>query len=173
MNEIKNFSQIIKIKLRELFIDYKISIKSISKNEISIYIDNEGFIIEKTRYENSIKIFLHKKNKPDLMLRSFIILYGDEIEKEYFAKSYNKLFFDTEDDLIGILKFLKNKYDDTIKYFFEDNSMYDNIEMYFNKLQMLQNEKEYSLEEQQRHIFETMQFSQKIRFSTDGEIYLK
>lgn len=173
MNEIKNFSQIIKIKLRELFIDYKISIKSISKNEISIYIDNEGFIFEKTRYENSIKIFLHKKNKADLMLRSFLILYGDEIEKEYFAKSYNKLFFDTEDDLIGILKFLKNKYDDIIKYFFEDNSMYDNIEMYFNKLQMLQNEKEYSLEEQQSQIYETMQFSQKIRFSTDGEIYLK
>ena len=87
MNEIKNFSQIIKIKLRELFIDYKISIKSISKNEISIYIDNEGFIIEKTRYENSIKIFLHKKNKADLMLRSFLIVYGDAIEKEYFAKS--------------------------------------------------------------------------------------
>ena len=95
------------------------------------------------------------------------------MKKEYFVKSYNKLFFDTEDDLIGILKFLKNKYDDTIKYFFEDNSMYDNIEMYFNKLQMLQNEKEYSLEEQQSQIYETMQFSQKISFSTDGEIYLK
>ena len=61
MNEIRNFSQIIKINIKEFFSDYKISVKSINKNEISIFINNEGFIIEKTNHENSIKIFLHKK----------------------------------------------------------------------------------------------------------------
>lgn len=173
MNEIRNFSQIIKINIKEFFSDYKISVKSINKNEISIFINNEGFIIEKTNHENSIKIFLHKKNKVDLMFRSFLILYGNEKEKEYFSKSYNKLFFDTEEDLIGILKFLKVKYDDNVKIFFENNSMYDKIEMYFNNFQMQQKEKKISLEERQRQIYESMQFSKRIRFSIDGVIYLK
>lgn len=118
MNESNNFSQIIKINAKKLFINHKISVKNTNRNDISIFFNNEGFIIEKTKHENSIKIFLHKKDKADLMFRSFIILYGNEKEKEYFSKGYNKLFFDTEEDLLGILKFLKNKYDNNVKIFF-------------------------------------------------------
>ena len=160
----ENFEQICKVNAKSLFADYKVTVKSLNKNELCIFFNNEGFVIEKTKHENSIKIFLHKKDKVDLMLRSFIILYGNEIEKEYFTKSYNKMFFDTKEDLIGILKFLRNKYENSMKFFFENDSMYKEIESNFNKLQNKQKLKN-GLEETQKLIYESMLYAQKIRFS--------
>ena len=173
MNDFHNFKKIFKNLAKRVFTYSNVSIKNLDANEIGILFNNDGFVIDKTKNENSIKIFLRKGNNPDLLLRSFIIVYGSDKEKEYFEKGYNKLFFDSEIDLIGILVFLKNKYDFNIKSFFENDLMYMEIEKFFMDKRKQQEGKKDSLDETRKLIIASMVFSKKLRFTQDGNPYMK
>jgi hypothetical protein len=176
VNEINDFVTICKPFVKEFFSFDKVKIKCPSKNEINIIFNkNEGIVLEKTKCENSLKVFLRKSMQSDLMLRSVVILYGNDIESDFFGKGFNKLYFDTEDELRGIVVFLRKKYDLFIKNYFIDDSIIININRYFEGLsdEMKKNKKIMTLDETQRKIIETMEFSKKVRFSLDGEIYLK
>lgn len=173
MNDFHNFKKIFKNLAKRVFTYSNVSIKNLDANEIGILFNNDGFVIDKTKNENSIKIFLRKGNNPDLLLRSFIIVYGSDKEKEYFEKGYNKLFFDSEIDLIGILVFLKNKYDFNIKSFFENDLMYMEIEKFFMDKRKQQEGKKDSFDETRKLIIASMAFSKKLRFTQDGNPYMK
>lgn len=168
-----DFRKNLKIIAKKIFSCSDVSIKNLDANEVGILFNNNGFVIEKTKNENSIKIFLRKGNPPDLLFRSFILVYGNSIEKNYFEKSYNKLYFDSEKELQGILNFLKNKYDTSLKAFFSDNLMSIEIEKYFTEQRENTKGKTFTIQETQTLIAESMAFAKKIRFTQEGNIYLK
>ncbi|MBP3606846.1 MAG: hypothetical protein J6J11_00835 [Treponema sp.] len=168
MTEFQKFSKIFKNCAKNIFKDLHFSIKTIDSNEIGIFLNNEGFVIEKTKYENSIKIYLRKNGKSDLLLRSFMIIYGCEMEKKCFEKGFNKLYFDTDEDLNGLLIFLRAQYDKILKKYFENDLMSREIENFFEKIP----KKDFSLQETQQLLVESMTYSRRIRFSDRGEIYL-
>lgn len=169
MNENQDFRKNFKVLAKKIFIYPKVSIKNLDAREIGILFDNGGFVIEKTKGEDSIKIFLRKKGKEPLWLRTLMIVCGNEFEKEIFYNSYNKFFFETNDDLNGILVFLKNKYDTIIKKYFEDDSIDEEMNRYFCNLPI----KILSSQEQHQFSINMMLFARKIRFSKDGTPYLK
>ena len=90
----------------------------------------------------------------------------------FFEKGYNKFFFDSDTELKGILIFLKKKYDSVLQSFFSDDSMYLEIEKYFENKRKSNLEKSYSPEESQKFIIETISFSKRIRFTQNGSIYM-
>lgn len=171
-NRMQNFNKICKKLAKEIFVYSNVSIKSIASNEIGILFEGNGFIIESTKNEDSIKIYLRKRYKPDLLIRSFFVVYGDSEEKMFFEKGYNKFFFDSDTELKGILIFLKKKYDSVLQSFFSDDSMYLEIEKYFENKRKSNLEKSYSPEETQKFIIETISFSKRIRFTQNGSIYM-
>lgn len=168
MIEFQQFKKNCKNFVEKNFNDLHFSIKTLDTNEIGVFLNKEGFVIEKTKYENSVKIYLRKKGKEDILLRSFIIVYGNELEKEYFMKGFNKLYFDTYEELNGIFVFLRILYDRNLKKYFENDFMSKEIKFFFESLDT----KDFSLQETQDFLVATFEYSKRIRFSNKGEIYL-
>lgn len=143
------------------------------KYEITVIINNEkdGLLFQKTKDENSIKIFLVKHNLPDMMLRSVMICYGSENEKEIFSKSFNKLYFNNKEELDNILKFIQKKYDFLLMKYFESDNMYQEIIKYCKT--QIEEPFDKSIDAVQKKIIETMAFSKRIKFTTEGNIFLQ
>jgi len=130
----------------------------------------EGIVFEKTKGENSVKIFLINTFEKT-WLRALMMCFGTEEEKEYFSKGYNKLYFDSMEELEEIVRFMQIKYDAYLFHYFESDEMYKELLEYYKnqKFPVVDN----SLESLQKRVIEAMAFSKRVKFSQDGNIYLK
>lgn len=176
MTNTTNFAAKYKPFLKELFNLKEVKVKKIASNGIGIFVFNEVecIIFQNSKSDNAIKIFLDKFRNGSLMLRDFMIVYGNELEKKCFEGGINKLYFDTEEELQGIFTFVRKKYDLLIKDFFERDTKIRVIDNYFEKRrEESKNIPSPSVEEMQKKFVKIMEFSRKVKFTSDGEIYLK
>lgn len=169
--KIVKFSSEYKNIVKDLFSEFGCKVRAgENKNSIEIMTNqNNKIIIEKSKYDCSVQVYIKKENKPETLLRSIIIVLGNKQEKDIFYKCYNKIYYESEGELINFFIFLKKKYIQLFKRYFEDSEVEAEIITFFENLTPRQFK---STEDENKWISETIFYSKKIKFSKDGEVYL-